>query len=341
MKQSYYANSSAYNAKKAKFVRKKRTQTNDQPNTPQLEKTIKTPPKPEKEQLQEPQENPQPEKEEAIKTPEPEPKPEEEEAIKTPEPEQEEEAIKTPKSEDEAIKTPKQQKDEAIKTPEPEQEEQAIETPEPEQAGVNTKYHYNTLVQFRTENIGLGFCPRKKAVNLFQLIRQTPAPHFVVEIGVHLASSLVVMGATVKGKGSCVGIDPYVPYIQKSLPRVQGQLNNVDQDWVYEKASEAINKNELNSTVRIVRDTSAHYASKIKHNSVSFLHVDGNHDYEDVKNDLRLYSPKVMKDGIILCNATHFPEVANAVDEFLANNKRFQKITSINLINMTAFKKTK
>lgn len=225
--------------------------------------------------------------------------------------------------------------------PEPEANEESEPEPEAKAKG-ELHYHYNNLVQFRAKDIGLGVCSRQKATILFQLIRQTPAPHFAVEIGVHLASSLVVMGAVVKGKGTCVGIDPYEPYVQKSLPKVQGRLNKVDQEWVHETACKTISTHDLDSTVKIVRETSEKYASKIKNHSVTFLHIDGNHDYDFVKQDIRLYKSKVMKDGVIVCNGYNFLDVRKAVEELLGNNKSFKQVTcSTNLPYLIAFKKIK
>ena len=179
-------------------------------------------------------------------------------------------------------------------------------------------YHHATLPKsMPCKDIGLGNCQDRKAKLVFNTIRKSPLPHFAVEIGVHYASSLVFMGAAVKGQGTCIGIDPYAPFVQQSLMHAQRQVDKLDHDEIHESANSFVKKYALSECTKIVRSTSEQYAAQVPA-CITFLHIDGHHDYEYVKKDIELYSPKVVVGGYILCDDTSFPQVAQAVDESLS-----------------------
>jgi len=72
---------------------------------------------------------------------------------------------------------------------------------------------------------------------------------------------------------------------------------------------------------KIMRETSVEAAEKIKDFSLDFVFIDGDHSYEAVCEDIRIWTPKVRAGGLVgghdydnpLC-----PQVKKAVDEFKA-----------------------
>ena len=55
---------------------------------------------------------------------------------------------------------------------------------------------------------------------------------------------------------------------------------------------------------------------------VDFVWIDGNHDYDVVVKDLRLYEPKVRSGGVMAGHDYHSAEVKKAVDEYVKRHKR-------------------
>ena len=54
--------------------------------------------------------------------------------------------------------------------------------------------------------------------------------------------------------------------------------------------------------------------------SISFLHLDANHSFESVSQDLETFYPKMKKGGMILFDDWQWNQVREAVIEFLKNN---------------------
>ena len=75
-----------------------------------------------------------------------------------------------------------------------------------------------------------------------------------------------------------------------------------------------------------IRKTSLEAAKIFDDNSIDFVFIDASHKYEDVKNDINTWLPKVKKGGILAGHDYFFqsdvwPEVRKAVDELLINIK--------------------
>lgn len=65
---------------------------------------------------------------------------------------------------------------------------------------------------------------------------------------------------------------------------------------------------------------SADAAAKFKDNSIDFVFIDANHEYEHVKNDILAWYPKI-KPGGILAGHDYFPDPTNGV--YVAVNEIF------------------
>lgn len=85
----------------------------------------------------------------------------------------------------------------------------------------------------------------------------------------------------------------------------------------------------------IMKTTSEEAAPKIKDGSLDFVYIDAAHDYENVKKDIELWTPKVRKGGIVSGDDFYnFPSgkggVMQAVTEYTSNNRYDLKLTSWN-----------
>jgi predicted O-methyltransferase YrrM len=76
------------------------------------------------------------------------------------------------------------------------------------------------------------------------------------------------------------------------------------------------------SKVEFVQKESSAAAGQFQDGYFDFVYIDGNHDYEFVRQDLALYWPKIRVGGMIAGHDYHFSQkgVIKAVDEFVAKH---------------------
>ena len=80
------------------------------------------------------------------------------------------------------------------------------------------------------------------------------------------------------------------------------------------------------SYIKPLRMTSLQAANTFKDQSIDFCFIDASHDYENVKNDILAWLPKVKRDGIMgghdyHANGQYWPGVAKAVHECIPRDK--------------------
>ena len=69
------------------------------------------------------------------------------------------------------------------------------------------------------------------------------------------------------------------------------------------------------------RTTTTKASQKIEDNSLDFIFIDADHSYEQTKNDILTWSPKVKDGGMILGHDLNWHGVQIAVNELLPNFK--------------------
>jgi|TARA_B100001758_G_scaffold245247_1_gene257933 predicted O-methyltransferase YrrM len=62
-------------------------------------------------------------------------------------------------------------------------------------------------------------------------------------------------------------------------------------------------------------DYSYNVVDEFRNNSIDFIYIDGNHDYQEVKNDILSYLPKLKMDGFIAGHDYENGDVSKAVSE--------------------------
>jgi len=121
-----------------------------------------------------------------------------------------------------------------------------------------------------------------------QLLNVLPKNATVAEIGVYRGeySEHIIKNSS---PNKLMLIDPW-----------RTMLNADDVDPKFELFyNEVVTKFKDNKNIEIVRKTSTDALQHIKNETLDWVYIDGNHNYEPCLNDLRTYASKVKKDGYI------------------------------------------
>lgn len=110
-------------------------------------------------------------------------------------------------------------------------------------------------------------------------------------------------------------IDPWFPGA--------ADLPQLDADATYSSVCERFASEIATGTVVVNREPSATAAGRLADGTFDWIYIDGDHHYAAVRQDLKLYFPKVKPGGYIVCDDYHFAGnfddgVTRAVDEFVA-----------------------
>ena len=127
------------------------------------------------------------------------------------------------------------------------------------------------------------------------------------EIGVYMAQYSVVLCGLIPNL-QLICVDPWTPSRNHQDPK------KLERNYV-----ETINK-LANFDVTIMRMTSLEAAPKIAKASLDFVYIDALHDYENVKNDLNAWVPKVRTGGVVSGHDWGHPGVTKAVKEYMAQH---------------------
>ena len=79
------------------------------------------------------------------------------------------------------------------------------------------------------------------------------------------------------------------------------------------------NMNHVLNYIKPMRMSSIEAASKFENDFFDFVFIDASHEYEDIKNDIDTWYPKVRYGGILAGHDYGWFYVKKAVDEFIAN----------------------
>ena len=137
-----------------------------------------------------------------------------------------------------------------------------------------------------------------------------------VEIGTWKGKSAMYMAEQIKGSKKNIKfytIDIYMYTEEHNRRGVRFAENTSFFDEV------AKNLEPLKDYVTMLQGRSQDLYTQFEDNSIDFIFMDGNHDYEDVKEDIRKWFPKVKKGGYIGGHDYCEPScgVKKAVDELL------------------------
>ncbi len=188
----------------------------------------------------------------------------------------------------------------------------------------------------------MGGSPLDKCYMMAYLARRFKMKTFV-EIGVYRGKSLFsVAPAFLDNAGRCYGIDPWLSQNlrEKELPdevkvAVDSFADAADFDALYHEVLEKRQQLNMNDSVTILRKTAEQACAYFLEHMLServkvvdegggndqtdvfidMLHIDGNHDYEFVSKDARLYIPHVRQGGIVVFDDVGWSGVRRVYDQ--------------------------
>lgn len=186
-----------------------------------------------------------------------------------------------------------------------------------------------------------GWCSKEKALTLIDIVTELN-PKVCVDIGTFGGSSLFPVACALKflESGVVIGIDPwdklecikyYDPVKDEENLRWWMQL---DLDAIYNSYLKEIKRFGLEGYCITMRMTSERAATSIE--EIDLLHIDGNHNEQNMTQDAVLYLPKVRSGGYILLNDSLWDDAQKAVDILL---KECDVIKLIDCGNCIVFKK--
>lgn len=156
-----------------------------------------------------------------------------------------------------------------------------------------------------------------------------PNATHVVEIGSYKGRSSVAIALGLKQNDRCslrlVCIDPF--FDSELDPALKNEFSN----------------NIKNANVDDIIDLVSKYSNDAiqdwpKHNGIAMLWIDGNHEYEFVKDDLMNWGRYLLPGGVIACHDWYLLGVRQAIEELIVNQPRYQNLGLIDGNLITAQK---
>lgn len=80
-----------------------------------------------------------------------------------------------------------------------------------------------------------------------------------------------------------------------------------------------------------IRSLSVEAASQFSNNSLDFVYIDASHEYEDVKDDINAWLPKVKVGGTIAGDDYNSRNVSRAVNELINNVSELNRFTWVSV----------
>lgn len=146
-----------------------------------------------------------------------------------------------------------------------------------------------------------------------EMVSKAPQKAMFVEIGCWKGKSSSFMAEQIMN--SKKGIKFYCVDTWKGTITEDGHQN--DPDVVNDRLFEVFNNNlaPFSGYYNPIRSTSVEAANQFEDNSLDFIYIDASHEYEDVKDDIKAWFPKLKKGGTIAGDDYNSPQVSKAVHE--------------------------
>lgn len=132
------------------------------------------------------------------------------------------------------------------------------------------------------------------AHGIHQWIRDFERPVRGIEIGIKEGMNCIAFLECCDNVSFMIGIDPFAPY------------NDLGYHWTAEEQESILGHLRKNVTLRGLDDRFQHIrlpsnnaASQISDGSIDFVFIDGQHTCESIQQDLDMYWPKLVSDGIM------------------------------------------
>ena len=173
-----------------------------------------------------------------------------------------------------------------------------------------------------------GWCTKDKALKTMEMVNYKTK--LIVEIGVFAGKSLLPLALKLKSlnnNGRVIGIDPWTA--EASLEGTNSSENDdwwskLDYEFFYKYTKDLLKENNVDSIVELIRDKGENCAHKFPDNSISILHIDGNHSEETSTKDVIMWHQKIHEDGYIIFDDSQWSTTQKA--QQLLIEKGFKEI---------------
>jgi hypothetical protein len=130
------------------------------------------------------------------------------------------------------------------------------------------------------------------------------------ELGVCRAHNLIYLLDRAEEVKMTYAIDPYTPYIDEPWGLISQEEINGWRDTAFDILK------DCGDRVKFLQMTSAEAVNHIPDNSLDYIFIDGDHNYQPVLDDCRAYWSKVKPGGIFAGHDWILDNVKRAVGEF-------------------------
>lgn len=156
-------------------------------------------------------------------------------------------------------------------------------------------------------------CTVLEALHLGRFAAGVPSGGSILEVGSGSGGSMACL-ALGKPDAKLIAVDPFEPYDEQTHAGLARGVTEGNETEFWRTASEF----GYGRRLRLYKQRSAEAADKIPDGSQDLVLVDGNHSEPIVREDLRLYWPKVRQGGTLLVHdyTTRFCGVIAAVDDW-------------------------
>ncbi len=184
------------------------------------------------------------------------------------------------------------------------------------------------LTQFEnsTRNI-LGMITEKELQALLFLSTYGNSSGNIIEIGswVGKSTSFLAKGCSIRREGIVYAIDHFRGTSGKEDLYYHGLSKNEN---IFDRFTKNMKEIGLENYIRVFKMTSQEASKKIR-NNIRLLFIDGNHEYNSVKRDIKLFEGFLDSAGIIAIHdySVAFPDVIKAVREMIVDTGKFEKFT--------------
>ncbi|PIU42070.1 MAG: hypothetical protein COS99_01990 [Candidatus Omnitrophica bacterium CG07_land_8_20_14_0_80_42_15] len=169
-----------------------------------------------------------------------------------------------------------------------------------------------------------GFMEQSECKALFFAAKSAPGDGVVVEIGSYVGKSTIWMAKALKARqrGKMYAIDPHTGDPYSDVLQNERKQFALGQEGEFRKnISDAAVQDVVIPIVKTSEEASVDFDKPIR-----LIFIDGIHEYDFVKTDFLLWSPKVIENGIIAFHDSLRPGVKRVFEELLYNSKSYELI---------------
>lgn len=148
-----------------------------------------------------------------------------------------------------------------------------------------------------------------------------PGPGDLLEIGAYHGKSSILLGYLAGNEDELVVCDPFDSATTDDM--LEG--GREQRRWYADAARDKFEANFLrfhSALPNIIAETSTALDDRLAERRFRIIHIDGSHQYEDVKHDLELSQGSLLPNGVVVIDdirTEHTPGVAAVAWEFVAN----------------------